>query len=602
MSSQWVERHGMTSAQYQVKFNDLVSRGFRLRQVSGYAVDNQDLYAAIWEKVSGPAWEAHHGMTSDQYQAKFNELVGKGLRLKNVSGYAVNGMDLYAAIWDKSSGGPWEAHHRMTSDQYQVKFNDLVSRGFRLRQVSGYAVDKQDLYAAIWEKVSGPAWETHHGMTSNQYQAKFNELVAKGFRLTSVSGYAVNGTDLYAAIWDKSSGRPWEAHHRMTSDYYQSQFDQLVDQGCRLVWVSGYGVGATAYYAALWRRDAIGDADINVIDSELGAYMTTQHSPPGLSIAIAKDERLVFAKGYGYADTATKEPVTPNSIFRIASISKPVTAVAVMELVESGKLHLDDTVFGTGAILGTTYGTRPYAANVKQITVRHLASHTSGWSDDGGDPMSLNLGMSQAQLIGWVLDNRPLKNDPGNAYEYLNFGFCILGRVIEKVSGQAYEDYVKHAVLSRCGINRMQIGAETKAAKAPHEVTYYGSSPYSLLTRRMDAHGGWIATPTDLVRMMVRVDGFTTKADILSPADETTMYTGSSVHPEYAVGWIIEPDFRAHNGFMDGCMGVLVQRNDGISYAVLVNTVPDPDYAGWTLKTVIDHFVGNVTWPGYDLF
>ncbi len=439
-------------------------------------------------------------------------------------------------------------------------------------------------------------------MTSDQYQATFKDLVSKGFRLRQVSGYGVGNQDLYAAIWEKSGGPTWEAHHRMTSDQYQGQFDQLVDQGYRLVWVSGYGVGTAAYYAALWQSEAMSDADLSLIDSRLGAYVQ-QQSIPGLSFAVTKGERLVFAKGYGYADKSLKQPVTPDSIFRIASISKPVTAVAVMELVEAGKLHLDDTVFGSGAILGSTYGTKPYAANVKQITVRHLASHTSGWSNDGGDPMFMNPSMTQAQLIGWVLDNRPLKNDPGKAYEYLNFGFCVLGRVIEKVSGKGYEDFVKQAVLSRCGISRMQIGAETQAAKAPHEVTYYGSSPYSLLTHRMDAHGGWIATPIDLLRLMVRVDGFTAKADILSPVDEASMDTGSSVKPGYALGWIIEPTDRAHNGAMDGTMGFLVRRNDGISYAVLVNTRPAGDSSAWGLKGVIDGFIGSVSsWPGYDLF
>jgi CubicO group peptidase (beta-lactamase class C family) len=601
MSSAWVARHGMTSAEYQAEFDRWTGQGFRLREVSGYGVGSQDFYAAIWEKVPSPAWEAHHRMTSGQYQAKFNELVGQGFRLTNVSGYSVGGQDLYAAIWDKSSGPAWEAHHRMTSDQYQAKFNELVGKGFRLIDVSGYAVGSQDLYAAIWDRSPGSAWEAHHRMTSDQYQAKFDQLVGQGFRLKSVSGYAVGGQDLYAAIWDRSASPAWEAHHRMTSDRYQTQFDQLVDQGYRLLWVSGYGVGTTANYAALWQQDAMSDADVGLIDSRLGAYMT-QQSIPGLSFAVTKDERLVFAKGYGRADTTSNEPVTPDSIFRIASISKPVTAVAVMELVESGKLHLDDTVFGTGAILGTTYGSSPYAENVKGITVRHLASHTSGWSNDGGDPMFMNLGMSQAQLIGWVLDNRPLKNDPGKAYEYLNFGFCVLGRVIERVSGLSYESYVKNAVLSRCGISRMQIGAETQTAKASHEVTYYGSSPYSLLTHRMDAHGGWIATPIDLLRMMVRVDGFTARADILSPGDETSMYTGSSVNPGYGLGWVIESADRAHNGAMDGTMGFLVRRNDGISYAVLVNTRAAVDNFAWGLKGVIDGFVGSITWPGSDLF
>ena len=411
----WVARHGMTSGQYQAQFNSLVGQGFRLSEVSGYGVGSEALYAAIWDKSSGPAWEAHHGMTSAAYQAKFNQLVGQGFRLRQVSGYSVGTQDFYAAIWDKSSGPEWEAHHGMTSAAYQTKFNQLVGQGFRLRQVSGYSIGNQDFYAAIWDKSAGPTWEAHHGMSSSAYQAKFSQLTGQGYRLVNVCGYAVGNTDLYAAIWEKTPGPRWEAHHRMSSDQYQGQFDQLVDQGYRLQWVSGYGVAGSANYAAFWQSEAISDSDAETIDSKLTTYMN-QQSIPGLSIAVTKNERLVFAKGYGFADTSSHAPVTPNSIFRIASISKPITAVAIMELVKAGKLNLDSKVFGAGAILGTTYGTKPYAANVKLITVRQLASHTSGWSNDGGDPMFMNLAMNQAQLIGWVLDNRPLKNAPGAAY------------------------------------------------------------------------------------------------------------------------------------------------------------------------------------------
>jgi D-alanyl-D-alanine carboxypeptidase len=332
-----------------------------------------------------------------------------------------------------------------------------------------------------------------------------------------------------------------------------------------------------------------------------------QNAIPGLSIAIAKNERLVFAKGYGFADTSTKETVNPKSLFRVASISKPITAVAVMELVEAGQLKLDDKVFGAGAILGTTFGTKPYSSGVKSITVRHLLQHTSGWSNTVNgvkqDPMFTNPAMTQAQLIGWVLDNRPLADMPGVKHEYLNFGFCVLGRVIEKVSSKPYEDFVKSAVLSKCGINRMAIGGDSQAAKKPGEVTYYGGGAYNLLVRRMDAHGGWIATPIDLLRMMVRVDGFTAKADILSSADEAAMNAGSVPNPGYAAGWIIDSSWRGHNGAMPGSMGFLVRRNDGFSFAVLANTRAADDEYCFKLKGVLDSIVGSVSgWPAYDLF
>jgi hypothetical protein len=134
----WVARHGMSSAGYQQEFDRLVGQGYRLRQVSGYNVGGQDRYAALWEKGPGPAWVARHGMTSAGYQQEFDRLVGQGYRLRQVSGYNVGGQDRYAALWEKSSGPAWEARHGMTSAGYQQEFDRLVGQGYRLRQVSGY--------------------------------------------------------------------------------------------------------------------------------------------------------------------------------------------------------------------------------------------------------------------------------------------------------------------------------------------------------------------------------------------------------------------------------------------------------------------------------
>jgi Bacterial tandem repeat domain 1/Astacin (Peptidase family M12A) len=239
----WVARHGMTSSEYQSEFDKYLGQGYRLTNVSGYTIDGKANYAAIWEKSGdNTPWVARHGMTSAQYQAEFNTNAAQGYRLAQVSGYSVNGQECYAAIWDKSSTSAWTARHGMTSAQYQAEFNKNAAQGYRLAQVSGYSVNGQERYAAIWDKSSTSAWTARHGMTSAQYQAEFNKNVAQGYRLAQVSGYSVNGQQRYAAIWDKSSTAPWTARHGMRSAAYQAEFDKNVNQGYRLVQVSSFGL------------------------------------------------------------------------------------------------------------------------------------------------------------------------------------------------------------------------------------------------------------------------------------------------------------------------------------------------------------------------
>ncbi len=239
----WQARHGLSGEQYQQAFNQMVQQGFRLVDVSGYAVGGQERYAALWELRPGPAWQARHGLTPEQYQQTFDQLQQQGFRPVHVDGYMVGGQERYAAIWVQGAGPVWEARHGLTAEQYQQDFNRLVQQGYRLIDVSGHAVNGQDRYAAIWAKISGVAWQARHGMNSEQYQRAFNELAGQGYRLVRISGWG-NGDDYhYAAIWIKRAGPDWVARHGMLADSYQEQFDALSKEGYRLRAVSAYQPG-----------------------------------------------------------------------------------------------------------------------------------------------------------------------------------------------------------------------------------------------------------------------------------------------------------------------------------------------------------------------
>jgi len=236
----FVARHGMTSQGYQQEFDKWTAQGYCLTLVSGYAVGNQAHYAAIWEKKSCPPWAARHGLTSQAYQQEFDKWTGQGYRLKLVSGYNVGGQDFYAAIWEKTSGPAFVARHGMTSQTYQQEFDKWTGQGYCLTLVSGYSVGNDDRYAAIWEKKSCPPWAARHGLTAQAYQQEFDKWTGQGYRLKQVSGHAIGGNQSYAAIWEKSPGPEFVARHGMTSDNYQQEFDKLTGQGFRLTLVDGY--------------------------------------------------------------------------------------------------------------------------------------------------------------------------------------------------------------------------------------------------------------------------------------------------------------------------------------------------------------------------
>lgn len=298
---------------------------------------------------------------------------------------------------------------------------------------------------------------------------------------------------------------------------------------------------------------------------------------PGLAVAVSRQGKLQYSKGYGYADTVRKEPVTTQSLFRIASISKPVTAVAILKLAEEGKLRLDDKVFGEGALLGTHYGKKPYGTDLTDITVRHLLQHTAGgWQNNATDPMFTNQSFTADELISWTLDNQPLINKPGTNYAYSNFGYCILGRVIEKVTGKRYEAYVKESILRPMGIDNMRVGGNTLDQRKPNEVIYYpqkGDNPYKWNVTRMDSHGGWIASAEDLVKLMVHIDGFDTEPDFLNGGSMTEMTKHTLAGSNYACGLrILNDGSWKHNGSLPGTGSQFVRFANGYCCAIVTNS------------------------------
>lgn len=312
--------------------------------------------------------------------------------------------------------------------------------------------------------------------------------------------------------------------------------------------------------------------DISAVDNAVQSFMS-KYNIPGVSIAITKDDKLIYVKSYGQMSGTDNTPITNNSLFRIASVSKPITSVGVMKLLEANKLTLNSQVFGSGGILSNYQSSQiEYMTN---ITVSHLLHHTTGaWPNDGNDPMFQHPDYNHDQLINWTLQTYPATGARGT-YKYSNFGYCVLGRIIEKLSGKSYEQYIKDEVLTPCGITDMSIAGNTLADRKPNEVIYNGqngANPYIYNVQRMDSHGGWIATATDLAKLIVRVDGVDAKPDILQPSTITTMTT-SPATSEYACGWLVNNSNNWwHTGGLPGTATEIVRAGNGFSWVILCNS------------------------------
>lgn len=376
---------------------------------------------------------------------------------------------------------------------------------------------------------------------------------------------------------------------------------------CRAAFAMALGIGLAA---EMPQPSAGAQSSFAAFDREMTQHLAKTGIPGG-ALAVAKDGKLCYTQAYGLADRERGTPVKSDALFRIASLSKPITAVAVLKLVEEGRLRLDARAFDLLPLKPYPPGKAP-DPRLATITVEQLLRHTAGWDRDRTfDPISRHPMMAKAlgvpspigptDMIRYML-GQPLDFDPGSRHVYSNLTYIILGRIIERVSGMGYEAYVKQKVLAPLGITRMRIGETLRTA--PDEVRYHTPTPElvpSIFDRApgrvpppyggfyleaMDAYGGWLTSASDLARFAAALDR-PEQSHILKPETIQLMFSpppppvaraadGKLEPTWYGLGWQVRPvgPDRVntwHTGLLPGTWTLMVRRSDGWSWVALFN-------------------------------
>ncbi|QDA60226.1 serine hydrolase domain-containing protein [Hymenobacter jejuensis] len=357
---------------------------------------------------------------------------------------------------------------------------------------------------------------------------------------------------------------------------------------------------------------------------------------PGASVAIARQGKLVYARSFGYADLQRTVPMQPYNLLRVASISKPVTAVAIMKLVESGQISLDHKAFGPNGYLNSPYYSSVITdKRIYNITVRNLLEHSAGWNREvacdgygSSDPIDFPLHVAKvlhvpnpvgdSTLVRFLLA-KGLNFTPGARFAYSNIGYLVLGKIIESVTGQHYEAWVRSNLLTPSGVQEAHLGHNLLADKLERESEYFSETrsrscygtrkdvqtPYGGCNlEAMNAHGGWVFSARDLVRFVLAVDGSPTRPDLLGPGTIDTMTQASAAQRHYAKGWMVNKNNTWwHTGSLDGTASCVVRTSAGYTWAILLNGRGpsnrfwnDLEDLGW------DCINGSNAWPTHDLF
>jgi CubicO group peptidase (beta-lactamase class C family) len=355
----------------------------------------------------------------------------------------------------------------------------------------------------------------------------------------------------------------------------------------------------------------------------------------GASVAFGTEGRLVYARAFGYADVARTVPLQPYHLLRVASLSKPITALAVMKLVEQGRINLASKAFGpTGYLRSPYYAGAITDKRIYDITVQQLLEHTAGWDRQIGcdgynscDPIDFPVYAAQIQgaptpvadstLLRFLLAKN-LNYTPGTRFAYSNMGYLALGKIVEKVTGQSYEAWVRSALLVPAGALEAHLGRDLPAGRLEREVEYQSSYQMPACNgsgrqvpaayggfhlEAMSAHGGWVCSARDLVRLQLAAEGNATRSGLLAPATLAAMAAPSGVAAGYAKGWQVnQAGNRWHSGLLDGTATYLVRTAGTHTWAILLNSCPNTEAFWQELDQLGWRAIPNAAaWPPHNL-
>jgi N-acyl-D-amino-acid deacylase len=554
--------HGVNRHDYQEWFAQLDANTYRVVYVNAYDTGGSPCFASVARKeVNPPGWEVRSDRTYDEFVKLAEDRKAHGFHPVCVSGYLSGNAPRFAGVWVRKRDpvlGEFGLH--LTARQYEERIALARKNAFMPSVVTGYADGAGSYrFTALFVPAGRKEWDERHDLTEEQYQKVIDEQSSRKYRPLSVTAYPTQAGLRFAAVLVKDH-LEWYARHGLSPDQYQAEFDEMSMKGFRPVSIAGYVDNRTAGPEAF--------------DQVMRTYMKERGIKAG-TLAVSRNGKLLLARGYGFADAEGRRAVQPEDPMRLASVTKAITAAAIHTLVREGKLSLDTRAF---PLLGLKPppGREP-DPRLNEITIRHLLEHRGGWDRQKPfDPMFRPLEIAAAldgpgpagpvDIIRYMM-GQPLQFDPGSRVCYSNFGYCVLGRVIEKVSGQTYPAYVQKKIFAPLG-GRVELGRSLPRYRNPREPVYLDPGrgrnvldPASkekvpapdgtFYLEAMDAHGGLIASSRDLVRFL----------DVYGISGEER---GGSRRAEVLLGRL------------PGTFTMLMQRPNGVNLAALFNQESDP--------------------------
>ena len=638
---------------FESRWDQLIGQGYRPAWLQGGAErGGEAAYSSIWLRDDEKDWQAHYDLTSAAYRDRIESYRASGHRLVCVSGYSSSGTARFAGVWIHEPDADYRTEHDLTGEQYESYSQAAVETGYAPRVIVGYESEGSARYACLFEPAPGYDWVADHDLPADEYEDFSATYSLRRYGPLSVTGYEIAGETYYAPIFVKDGlEAKTEALHHATTQEFLDAGANVGRFGSHPTCVSAYGEDGDIRLEAVfvdkertWRATGQEVPALASLDSTIQGLMQAR-GIRGAVLAVTYKSRLVFARGYNW-DSNELDTVYPDTLFRSASVGKSFTSAAIMSLVQDGKLSLSEPIVNLQELIpapGETADSR-----LSSITVQRLLNHLGGWDRDiSGDLMFVDfeiaealgvpLPITQENIITYA-SAQTLDHAPGTQFAYCNYGYMLLGRIVEAVSGQSYFEYMQRRVLSPLGISRMRLGSTAFELRRPNETVYYNGrnalmlwdsaitsgSPHNVMLdygayniENVRFAGGWLGSAVDIVRFATAFDE-TGGYPVLSPEFVETTFAKPEVGmgpgggdladgTYYAAAWFVTPTesglVTQHAGDLPGTATDMVRMPDGLNWVILYNrgnTEPENAIRNDVARAV--NAIPDSAWPAHDLF
>ena len=630
--------------------------------------DTEDgpIYQLVTTCDGGFDWVFGTQMTSGEYQSFYDKNSKDGYRPHLVEVYGEYPDEQYLSVMI-NDGLVARARHRVEPEDWsevREELENLEEGTLDPFWFSSTGIGTNVRYACIWTARTDANTQknTLTGLDPSAFSNTHEGLRTDGSRLISAS---VHGSALFPQIggfFTRGIQPEWSVHQELLSPALEKLVTEKEAAGWEVDFVTGYS-NIVPRYLAVFKRDpqrtfrvtGTDNPGFDSMDDAMEAHMQAGLISRGALAITDSQGRLVLARGYTW-DGSDVADTSPTDLFRFASVSKPITAVATMALLEDHPdLELDGLVSDVlddwewcGSACGACLFNPCSDPNWPNVRWHHLLQHYAGFPGSE-DPMGadrdvrdlLNAITDGVVTLPVSLDNiheyqrlNGIDSAPDDEFSYSNYGYSLLGRLIERASGQSYEEYVQNRVFAPLCVDRMRIGVSSGAAD---EVRYEDSRhrlretvmeeedgkdielvprPYGgFNVANYDAHGGWVGTVVDVAAMM---------AALHDPADSTILeedsivdmfssYHGQpdrmNVTSQDGHGWNMRSNYVFHNGNMSGTHACIQRWNNGASLVVVFNRrnrdayLPEVDTGSVSLDRIRERLTAqwsSIIWPTED--